>query len=73
MAIALWCLAGGASFRTIAAHFDVGKSTCATITGFKQACLEVDVLTDSSGLSPSKRNSSAGVTATNVVARKSQC
>ena len=36
VAIALWRLAGGASFRTIAAHFDVGKSTCVTIT--KEFC-----------------------------------
>ena len=36
VAIALWRLAGGASFRTIAAHFDVGKSSCVTIT--KEFC-----------------------------------
>ena len=36
VAIALWRLAGGASFRTIGTHFDVGKSTCVTIT--KEFC-----------------------------------
>jgi hypothetical protein len=36
VAIALWRLAGGASFRTIATHFDVGKSSCVTIT--KEFC-----------------------------------
>ena len=32
VAIALWRLAGCESYREIAAHFDVGKSTCVTIT-----------------------------------------
>ena len=36
MAIALWRLAVGSSFRSIAAHFDVGKSTCVRIT--KEFC-----------------------------------
>ncbi|XP_028411417.1 protein ALP1-like [Dendronephthya gigantea] len=36
VAIALWRLAVGSSFRAIAAHFDVGKSTCVTIT--KEFC-----------------------------------
>lgn len=32
VAIALWRLAGGGSFRDVAAQFDVGKSTCVKIT-----------------------------------------
>ena len=36
VAIALWRLAGGASFRAIGTHFDVGKSTCVAIT--KEFC-----------------------------------
>lgn len=36
VAIALWRLAGGASFREVATHFDVGKSSCVTIT--KEFC-----------------------------------
>lgn len=32
VAIALWRMACGGSFRDIATHFDVGKSTCVTIT-----------------------------------------
>ena len=36
VAIALWRLAGGASFREVAMHFDVGKSSCVTIT--KEFC-----------------------------------
>jgi hypothetical protein len=36
LAIALWRLACGGSFRDIATHFDVGKSTCVTIT--KEFC-----------------------------------
>jgi hypothetical protein len=36
VAIALWRLAIGSSFRAIAAHFDVGKSTCVTVT--KEFC-----------------------------------
>ena len=36
VAIALWRLAGGGSFRDIATNFDVGKSSCVTIT--KEFC-----------------------------------
>ena len=36
VAIVIWRLAGGASFRTITAHFDVRKSSCVTIT--KEFC-----------------------------------
>ena len=32
VAIALWRLAGGGSFREVSSHFDVGKSSCVTIT-----------------------------------------
>lgn len=32
VAISLWRLGGGSSYREIAAHFDVGKSTCVKIT-----------------------------------------
>ena len=32
MAIALWRLAVGSSFRVFVGHFDVGKSTCVNIT-----------------------------------------
>ena len=40
VAIALWRLAVGSSFRAIAAHFDVGKSTCVNIT--KEFCLALN-------------------------------
>ena len=36
MAIALWRLAVGSSFRAISSHFDVGKSMCVNIT--KEFC-----------------------------------
>ena len=42
VAIALWRLAGNGSFREIAAHFDVGKSTCVTIT--KEFCQALNLL-----------------------------
>ncbi|CAB4017612.1 Hypothetical predicted protein [Paramuricea clavata] len=42
VAIALWRLAVGSSFRAIAAHFDVGKSTCVKIT--KEFCQALNKL-----------------------------
>lgn len=42
VAIALWRLAVGSSFRAIAAHFDVGKSTCVNIT--KEFCQALNTL-----------------------------
>jgi len=36
VSIALWRLAGGGSFREVSSHFDVGKSSCVTIT--KEFC-----------------------------------
>ena len=43
VAIALWRLAGSVRFRDIATHFDVGKSTCVTIT--KEFCQALNRLT----------------------------
>ena len=42
VAIALWRPAGGRSFRDVATHFDVGKSTCVKIT--KEFCGAVNRL-----------------------------
>ena len=42
VAIVLWRLAVGSSFRAIAVHFDVGKSTCVNIT--KEFCQALNTL-----------------------------
>ena len=57
VAIALWRLAGGASFRTIATHFDVGKSTCVTIT--KEFCKALNRLVGNYIKFPSNRDETA--------------
>jgi hypothetical protein len=57
VAIALWRLAGGASFRTIATHFDVAKSTCVTIT--KEFCKALNRLVGNYIKFPSNRDETA--------------